>query len=71
MKQGWYLGALGAKILSVGICDGAPSTVRSSSDFLILPSITTRNQNLLSNSRIVMVQCKDVDELNRIVRQSD
>ena len=53
-ETGVVLGGTGAKILIVGICDGAPSTVRSSSDFLILPSISTRNQNLLSNSHIVV-----------------
>ena len=31
MPQGWDLGVLGVKNFSVGICDGAPSTARSSS----------------------------------------
>ena len=30
MPQGWVLGVLGVKNLSVGICDGAPSTAYSS-----------------------------------------
>ena len=29
MPQGWHLGVLGIKNLSVGICNGAPSTARS------------------------------------------
>ena len=30
MPQGWDLGVLVVKNLSIGICDGAPSTARSS-----------------------------------------
>ena len=30
MPQGWDLGVLGVKNFSMGICDGAPSTARSS-----------------------------------------
>ena len=37
MPQGWDLGVLGVKNLSVGICDGAPSTAHSSCDFITFP----------------------------------
>ena len=30
MPQGWDLGVMGVKNFSMGICDGAPSTARSS-----------------------------------------
>ena len=33
MPQGWDLGCWGVKNFSMGICDGAPSTVHSSSLF--------------------------------------
>ena len=35
MPQGWDLGVLGVKNFSVGICDGAPSTARSSLQIFI------------------------------------
>ena len=35
MSQGWDLGVLGVQNLSVGICDGAPSTAHSSLCFFL------------------------------------
>ena len=40
MPQGWDLGVLVVKNLSVGICDGAPSTAQSNCEYIqykILP----------------------------------
>ena len=50
MPQGWDLGMLGVKNFSVGICDGAPSTARSSCCCEIIHCLSALTNSLATNT---------------------